>query len=79
VEREPDAGVTLEGLEHRQVGPLVCFGDDPAEVADWLMVVEGQGKTDASHRRVAPHAVRDTAENHLDTGSDRWYVPKPVC
>ena len=46
VEGEADAGMALEGLEHRQVGPVVRLGDDPAEVADRLVVVEGQGERD---------------------------------
>ena len=40
--------MALERLEHRQVGPVVGLGDDPAEVADRLVVVERQGERDAT-------------------------------
>jgi hypothetical protein len=50
VEGDPDARVTLEGLDHGQVGALVRLRDHPAEVADRLVVVERQGQRDpASH------------------------------
>ena len=46
VEGQPDARVALEGLEHRQVGLVVDVGEDPAEVADRLVVVDGEGERD---------------------------------
>ena len=46
VEGELDARVALERLEHRQIGALVGLGDDPAEVADRLVVVERQCQSD---------------------------------
>jgi hypothetical protein len=52
VEGEADAGMTLEGVEHRTVGVLEGLGDHPAEVADGLVVVEGQGQRDP-----AGHAI----------------------
>ena len=51
VEGEADARVALEGLDHRQVGVAVGLLDDPAEVADRLVVVEGQGEGDATRTR----------------------------
>ena len=52
VEGELDRRVALEGLEHRQVGPLEGLGDDPAEVAHGLMVVERQGERDATGQAI---------------------------
>jgi hypothetical protein len=47
VEGEVDAGVTLQRIEHRQVGVVVGVGDDPAEVADGLVVMKRQGERDS--------------------------------
>ena len=44
VEREAHARVPVEGFDHRQVGMTMGVLDDPAEVADRLVVVEGQGR-----------------------------------
>jgi hypothetical protein len=41
VERQPYARVALERLEQRPVRPVVDLGEDPAEVADRLVVVDG--------------------------------------
>jgi hypothetical protein len=42
VEGEADAGMALEGLEHRQVGVVVRLGDHPAEIPDGLVVMKRQ-------------------------------------
>ena len=47
VEREPDARVALQRLEHGEVGAVVDLGEDPAEVAHRLVVVDRQGQGDA--------------------------------
>jgi hypothetical protein len=44
VEAEPDARVPLEGVEHRRVGVLINVFDDPAEVADRLVVMDYERK-----------------------------------
>jgi hypothetical protein len=50
VEGDADAWVALEGVDHREVGAVVGLGDYPPEIADGLMVVEGQRQRDpASH------------------------------
>jgi hypothetical protein len=38
--------MALEGADHRLVGPLEDLLDDPAEVADRLVVVEDEGERD---------------------------------
>ena len=48
VESELNAGMPFEGLEHRQVGLFVGLGNDPAEVADGLVVVDRQRYRNAS-------------------------------
>ena len=57
VQRQPDARVALERLDHRQVGLLVDLGEHPAEVADRLVVVDGEGERDAGRPPCA--SVRD--------------------
>ena len=52
----PDARMPLEGFDHRQVRGDVRFLDDPPEVADGLVVVEGQSKADTSRH----HRLHDT-------------------
>ena len=47
MERQADARMALEGLEHRQVGLAVDVGKHPAEVADRLVVMDRQGERDA--------------------------------
>ena len=42
--------MALERVEHRQVGPVEGLGDDPAEVAHRLVVVEGQGERDSTRQ-----------------------------
>ena len=46
VQREVDARMSLEGLDHRQVRLVVDLGEDPAEVADGLMVVDRERQRD---------------------------------
>ena len=46
MERHADTRVALERLEHRQVRLLVDLGEDPAEVADGLVVMDGEGERD---------------------------------
>ena len=48
VHAETDPRMALEGVEHRRVGVLVDVGDDPAEVADGLMVVDYESERDAA-------------------------------
>ena len=48
VQPQPDPGMPLQGVEHRRVGVLVDVLDDPAEVADRLMVVDYQSERDAA-------------------------------
>ena len=86
-----DAGVALERLEHRQIGPVVGYGDDPAEVADGLVVVECQGERDpAGHGSLGSlaGAVRTGASarfqfNRIDVARQVCYFlnrfAKPVC
>ena len=72
MEGDPDAGVALEGLDHRQVGVLVRLGDDPAEVADRLVVVEGQGQRDPASHAISSKVAADgaaPAAGRLATGS----------
>ena len=61
VQREPDARVALEGRDHRQVGLLVHLGEHPAEVADRLVVVDGEGERDAGCHRALPSRCRQRA------------------
>ena len=65
VESDANAGVALEGLDHRQVGAVVGLGDDPAEVADRLMVVERESQADA-----AGHAVSSGGGGRGSRGGD---------
>jgi hypothetical protein len=52
VQRQPDGRVLLQSLDHGQVSPLVGFGEDKVEIANGLMVVNGQGKAYLlGHRR----------------------------
>ncbi len=51
MERDANARMALEGVDHRQVGALEGLGDDPAEVANGLMVVEGQRQRDPASQR----------------------------
>ncbi len=52
VEPEPDARVSLQGLDHGQVGRIVVGRDDVSEVAHRLVVVQHERQGDASvHRR----------------------------
>ena len=46
VERDADGRVALERVDHRQVRLLEDLRDDPAEVADRLVVVEGEREGD---------------------------------
>ena len=46
VQGDPHRRVALERLDHRQVRLLVDLRDDPAEVADRLVVVEGERERD---------------------------------
>ncbi len=46
--------MALERLDHRLVGLVVDLGEDPAEVPDGLMVMEGEREGDARcHVRVS--------------------------
>ena len=54
VKSDPDGGVALEGLDHRQIRGPVRLLDDPAKVADRLMVVERQRKSDATGQSRLP-------------------------
>jgi hypothetical protein len=56
MEGDANAWMTLEGIEHRQVGLLVGLGDDPAEVADGLVVVKREGERDATGQPVPRRA-----------------------
>ena len=47
VQRQANPGMALERLDHREVGLLVDLGEDPPEVADRLMVMQGQRQGDA--------------------------------
>ena len=66
VERQADVRMALERVDHRLIGLLEDLRDDPAEVADRLVVVDGQCKRDAGcHRpptrprsRASPHPPR---------------------
>ena len=52
VEGEMDRRVALDRFEHRLVGTFEVLGDDPAEVAHGLMVVERQGERDATGQAI---------------------------
>ena len=56
VQGKADRRVTVERLQHRQVGALVCFLNDPAEVPDRLVIVEREGEADLSRHRTIPQA-----------------------
>ena len=51
VERDADGRVALERGDHRLVGRVVGLGDDPSEVADRLVVVEGERERDPRPHR----------------------------
>ena len=70
VEREPDRGVALEGLEHRQVGPVERLGYDPTEVANGLVVVERQGEGNST-RHASPRCLAAALEGLLESSSER--------
>ena len=53
VERDPDAGMALQRLDHRLVGLVVDLVEHPAEVADRLVVVDRQGERDRGGHRSA--------------------------
>ena len=63
--------MALERVDHRLVGLLVDLGDDPAEVADRLMVVEGQGQRDAPNHAASrqPASVTAVATTGSMTGT----------
>ena len=50
--------MALQRLDHRQVGLLVDFVEDPAEVADGLMVVQGERERDPTGCAAATHGER---------------------
>jgi len=47
VQGDPDAGMPLQGVDHRPIGLVVDVREDPPEVADGLVVVEREGERDA--------------------------------
>jgi hypothetical protein len=49
-----DAGMSLEGIDHRFVAPSRDLGEDPAEVADRLVVMEGERQRDARRHAAQP-------------------------
>ena len=51
VERQPYPVMTLQRLEHREIGLVIDLGEDPAEVPDRLVVVEREGQRDAGRHR----------------------------
>ena len=53
VEREPHAGMALERVDHRLVGLLEDLREDPAEVADRLVVVERERQRDPRRHGVS--------------------------
>ncbi len=58
VEADPDARMPLERPQQGFVGLAVDVLEDPAEVADGLMVMDDQGEGDAAaHRRAQPASV----------------------
>ena len=52
VQAEVDAGVPLERVEHGRVGVLENVLDDPAEVADGLVVVDDECEGNGSSHRM---------------------------
>src|SRR6185369_16668877 len=58
VEGKADPGMALEGADHREVGAVVGLGDDPAEVADRLVVVERQRQRDPASHAVSSVRVK---------------------
>ena len=55
VEGQPNAGMTFEQFQQRQVAVVVGLFDDPIEVADWLVVMEDEdepnGRRHGGNRR----------------------------
>ena len=43
--------------DHRLVGLIIDLGKDPTEVADWLMVMEGEREGDPGRHRRQPASV----------------------
>ena len=50
VEREADSGMPFQGAEHGRVRPVRRLGDDMVEVADGLVVVDGERQDEGMHR-----------------------------
>jgi hypothetical protein len=72
VEGDADPGMTLEGADHREVGPVVGLGDHPAEVADGLVIVEGQRQRDPAGHAVSSGRVKvDSAVGGESGSNDR--------
>ncbi len=70
VQRQPDAGVALERLEHRQVGLAVDLREHPAEVADGLVIVDRQRQRDPRGHRFL-RWCRATGRARLGPGQSR--------
>ena len=67
VEREADARVALQRLEHRQVGAVVDLGEHPAEVAHRLVVVDREGQRDAGgHGRTSVEPAHGACAPAID-------------
>src|SRR5439155_1374571 len=76
VEGDVHAGMAVEGVEHRQVGPLVGLGDDPAEVAEKA----GVSTAAVSFAFSSPDRLNTaTASRILDIAQELGYRPDPVA
>lgn len=50
VDRQPDARMAGQGVEHRLVRLLGSLGEDVSEVSDWLVVMDDEAERQGRHR-----------------------------
>ena len=61
MERQADARVSFQRLQHRQVRLAIDVGEDPAEVAHRLVIVNREGQRNARRHGLAVHVDADPA------------------
>ena len=68
VQDEGDLGIALEHVEERQVAVAVGLLEDAVEVADGLVVVQGEDQADAGHERTSWSQGSRATRSDVETG-----------